>query len=114
MIISEARFAAGVKNTDGTVRIFDDISCLLRSLTAPGAGVVWVHDFQTERWFPAKESYVLHSQGLITPMGSGLAAVASHDAAEALQREYGGTILQWQEAQAVTLTGTGTALAGSK
>jgi len=102
MIISEMRFAGALMETDGAVRLFDDVGCLLRALPERVAAV-WVHDVQTEQWLPAETAYVLSGGRIITPMSSGLVVVGNREAAEALRGHVGGTILRWPEAQALTI-----------
>lgn len=78
---------------------FDDIGCMLdyEHDKAGTIGVLepYVHDYTTRRWIPsALGVYLLASEErLRTPMGSGIVAFASTDAAKHAQKEYGGTVM---------------------
>jgi copper chaperone NosL len=101
MLISEERFSTASLVDKGGERLyfyFDDVGCLLdyeREL--PGGVTVferYVHDHDTRAWVPAEDaSFLLAGATLQTPMGSGIAAFATPDAAHAAADQYGGEVL---------------------
>ena len=83
MIVSEARFASGLRDASGDTVAFDDLGEFLDAARkdpalAPKA---YVHDLETEAWLPARDAFFVRVPGWSTPMGSGIAAFA--DAARA-------------------------------
>lgn len=104
MRISEARFAAQLSNDRGRSWAFDSIECMVE-WTQEGAEVEeariagwWVTDFEAPgRWLDATGARYLRSQELRSPMGLGLSAYGSPDAARAQQRAHGGDVLNWAE-----------------
>ena len=99
MIVSDPRFAAAAATADGTMSIFDDIGDLLayRKANQPDWAAIWVHDYDTQEWLRAEDAWYLLSPGIHSPMGWGIAAFASEDAARARQGELGGELLRWEE-----------------
>jgi copper chaperone NosL len=104
MIINEPRFAASyvVQQEEGSYQtfIFDDIGDMLHhmqeNLALIGAGW-WVHDYESEEWIDATTAWYVISEGIKTPMGHGMAAFASQEAAEALAAEVGGQVFDWDK-----------------
>ncbi|MFN3337257.1 MAG: nitrous oxide reductase accessory protein NosL [Thermomicrobium sp.] len=99
MILSDARFAAAAATADGETVLFDDIGCLLiyRQKQSPSWAAIWVHDLDTQSWLQAENAWYLVSQGIRSPMGYGIAAFASQDAAQRRQTELGGDLFHWNE-----------------
>lgn len=99
MIISDPRFAAAAATADGTVTPFDDIGDLLayRKANQPDWVAIWVHDYDTQEWLRAEDAWYLLAPGVHSPMGWGIAAFASEEAARARQGELGGELLRWEE-----------------
>jgi copper chaperone NosL len=99
MIISDPRFAAAAVTADGTVTLFDDIGDLLayRKENRPSWVAIWVHDYETQEWLRAEDAWYLLAPGIRSPMGWGLAAFATEEAASARQAELGGELLRWNE-----------------
>ncbi len=106
MIISDPRFAAAAATGDGTMSIFDDIGDLLayRKKNRPEWAVIWVHDYNTQEWLRAEDAWYLLSPAIHSPMGWGIAAFASEEAARARQGELGGELLRWEELSSRELT----------
>lgn len=82
----------------GAVRAFDDLGCLLRSMrrgeTVPER--VWVHDVESAEWLDAATAHFVRDDGLTTPMGFGIVALANEEAA----RRSGGptpTVYDWED-----------------
>ena len=98
MIISDERFAAAtVATVDGASRhlLFDDIGDMLAyERKHPEIQVQrrYVHDHATREWLNAAAAIYLKADGLHTPMGSGIAAFATREAAEKLSTDNPGEI----------------------
>ena len=93
MVIDDARYAAAwaPRGSARGGRHFDDIGCLLNNLTkhpAPEGARFFVHDYQTEAWLPAAGATYLVSTAIRSPMAYGIAAAATHEAAERLAVQY--------------------------
>ena len=86
MIINEANFAAAYWTVDGEARRFDDVGEMLKFMheNAEERASTWVHDVNTAEWLRAEEAWFVMSAGLMTPMGTGVAAVANEEDARAL------------------------------
>jgi copper chaperone NosL len=104
MVISEQRFAAQALTTKGRAFSFDAIECMAEWLRAGEAVPVadlhslWVSDFAGgETWLRADDAVFLRSQQTRSPMGMGLSAHASAEAARRYQAELGGELLSWDE-----------------
>jgi copper chaperone NosL len=79
MIISDERFAAAVVTATGEALKFDDLGCLIEheaDQIRPD-GSYWVRDFGSREWLNAREATFVHSSSIASPMGFGLAALAS-------------------------------------
>ncbi len=100
MIISEPRFAAAYRASDGTVRRFDDLGDMvtygLDTAELDGARA-WVHDYETEEWIEAPEAIYVLAAGLETPMSRGVVGFAESSRAEAYGAEVEGRVLDWEE-----------------
>jgi copper chaperone NosL len=102
MVISERQFAGQALNTKGRAFSFDAIECLAEWVrageTVPAADLhsLWVSDFTApETWLRAEDAVFLHSDQVRSPMGMGLSAHGSQEAARRYQAELGGEILTW-------------------
>lgn len=85
MIISDVRFAAGAR-TGAAVSRYDDIGCLVRHAghdLVAGHARGYVHDAGTEQWLDAGGAAYVRLPALRTPMGTGVAAYATAEAATA-------------------------------
>lgn len=89
MVIVDERAAAALQ-LDGPAPdqppVFDDVGCLIDHLAAAPASSsarAWVKDHDTRAWLPASDATYALSDDIETPMGSGLAAFASPEAARA-------------------------------
>jgi copper chaperone NosL len=81
MLVSDLAFAAAYRAEGGDARVFDDFACLLREL--PSAKVrVWVKDYETSEWLDAGSAFFVRSESIETPMGGGIVAFSSREAAE--------------------------------
>jgi len=106
MSIIDLRFAGQVINNLGQHENFDDIGCLILYLKRLGLeeerslGAIYVKDFATTEWAPAKEAFYV--QGRIdTPMSFGIVAFKSQEQAEEMAQKIEGKIISWEEVKLV-------------
>lgn len=95
MIIGDEHFAAALVNPTGEALKFDDIGCLIESESErirPDVAY-WVRDAGSGEWLDARSATFVHSPGVVSPMGFGLAA---HPAGRAAS-EPKGRMLRFQE-----------------
>lgn len=94
MIVSEARHAAAARGAGGEVARFDDLGCLVDFLEErPGeTWRAWVHDGDGEL-LAAQQAFYARGPETSTPMGSGLQAFETEDAARRFARDHGGTLV---------------------
>ena len=97
MLISEERFAAALTTATGETKTFDDVGCLLHDLSRQDRSMVhvWVHDYSSGRWLEASRAVFVHSDDVPTPMGGGLFAFSTQEAAEQFAREVHGTVMRF-------------------
>lgn len=107
MIVSEDRFAAAlVLSGEREVRklVFDDVNCLIQHMSKEPLAAnshAYVHDFETKTWIVASSATFVRSAKLHTPMASQVIASSSRQSAETLLKDYPGSILSWNEVQAL-------------
>lgn len=82
MIISEVPYSAQYILTDGKVKKFDDIGCMIDYIKHTNneldkISAVFVRDYNSNKWIDAKEAHFLRSTLIITPMGHGIVAFIS-------------------------------------
>ncbi len=101
MAISDKRFAGELVASDGTVRKFDDLGCMLRDLKDADAAnrkvTGFVIDYEDRGWVGFTEARYLRSETVKTPMGSGLVAFRDASEAEAAGARYGGQVVGYAE-----------------
>jgi nitrous oxide reductase accessory protein NosL len=99
MIISEPRFAAAYYTGDGEARIFDDIGgmAIHHAEHQEDVSRFWVHDYKTEAWIIADQSFFVMSENLQTPMGHGVVAFSDQLTAENLITDLGGMLMTFNE-----------------
>lgn len=99
MIISEARFAAAYRSTDGSERIFDDLGGLLLSSRESGEALdpasTWVHDFETEEWVAVEHAYFVPTLSVTSPMGHSIISFNDESRANAFAADVGGEVILW-------------------
>jgi copper chaperone NosL len=102
MIVSDERFAAGmiIERTDGSrvALAFDDVNCLFDFERDCDDGRVlarYVHDVNTREWLDASTAAFVASDGLETPMASGVGAAASRDDLVDLRARLAGDLLDF-------------------
>ena len=98
MILAEERFAAVGRSAAGEEVRFDDLECAARFLAdrAAESWTAWAHDSAGPEWLPAAAA-AYAATDTVTPMGSGLLAFASAEAARAAG---GGEPLGWSDVRA--------------
>jgi len=108
MVISDRQFTAQALTAKGRAFKFDAIECLAGWVrgddAVPAADLhsLWVADFaDPEAWLPAEGAVFLKSPDVRSPMGAGLTAHASAEAARRVQADVGGEILTWSEVVAL-------------
>jgi copper chaperone NosL len=101
MVVEDRRYAAGYRLENGAAHKFDDIGDMVLFLPMEKSKIasIWVRSVEEDRWLPAADAFFVQSVRIESPMGSGLAAVAGRERAEALARETGGEVLTWQQLQ---------------
>ncbi len=95
MIISDPAFATASLLEDGTAYKFDDLGDMLKyHFERPDKIVAqyFVHDYQTQEWLTADDAVFVQSASLVSPMGYGLAAFSTREAAEAFASEREGQV----------------------
>ncbi len=99
MIVNDDRYAAAAVTAEGDAHKFDEICCLIDYLAEHPAEVkgLWVRGYQSGQWHDARQAAYAFGPKLQTPMGSGLAAVATREEADALAAEWGGKVLHYDE-----------------
>jgi copper chaperone NosL len=97
MLVSDLVFAAAYRAEDGEARVFDDIGCLLNELPPSGARV-FVHDFETSQWIDGGAAYFARTTSVQTPMGGGILAFSSREAA----KKHGGEVLRFADLKEAT------------
>jgi copper chaperone NosL len=106
MTIADPRFTAEAITGTGRSVVFDDVGCLAAWLARNSAPIAstWVTSFVDQReWMDATRAVYLRSNGLRTPMASGLAALRPGHEADSVQAAIGGTLLSWHELLAAPL-----------
>lgn len=86
MIIGDDRFAAEVIDRRGEVETFDDIGCMLTARRGADPRGVFVRAFDGGGFVRGDRAFVVRGEGIASPMGFGLAAFASREAALAEAR----------------------------
>lgn len=102
MIISDPRYAAGYAHEISAGRYeslaFDDIGDLLAHMTNyPERKIVawYVHDYESEAWLDATTAYYVVSEQIASPMGHGISAHRTQDAAAVMAQDKAGRVYDW-------------------
>ena len=98
MIISEKQYSAQYVLSDGSVKKFDDIGCIIEHLkqTKNEAGkvsAIFVRDYSTNNWINIKNAHFLKSKNISTPMGHGIVAFLNQEDLKNIQTEIEGEYL---------------------
>jgi copper chaperone NosL len=104
MIISDVRFASGYAYEISEGRFqslaFDDIGEMLKHAAKhPEHNIVswYVHDFDSEEWLDAASALYVVSDKIQAPMGTGVTAHASQEAADRQAAQFQGEVIDWNE-----------------
>lgn len=99
MLINDDRFAAASLTSQGEVRKFDDIGCLMlyHSQQQEQPKRVWVRDYTQDRWLDARTAFYIQSKQIASPMGYGIAATATQQAAETLAKQWKAPPFRFEE-----------------
>ena len=95
MYISRPGFAGEIRDRDGVLTKYDDIGCLLHAMLEMRGALpeVWVEDHRTGELISLLEATLVYGEGIDTPMGFGIVALADDADAGALAAERGGTLV---------------------
>lgn len=101
MTVADDRFIAQLVTGTGKVLIYDDPGCLataLRDGVVEGDQIrsLWVTNYlEPAALLDAHDAWFVQSDGVHTPMASGLVAVPSKAQADSLAGSLNGTVLRW-------------------
>ncbi len=100
MAISEKQFAAEFFTTEGEVRKFDDIGCMVDYLKANAAtkpATYFFVDYETKKWIKGKAVTLVKSDSLATPMYGGIVAFDDQARANAAAPKIKGKFISLEE-----------------
>lgn len=99
MIISEEKFASGLVAQDGTSRPFDDAGEMIATIQQEGLGTnrAWVHDYDTVEWIDATEAFYVVAKDVVSPMGTGVVAFSTKEAADGFAASHSGIVMSWED-----------------
>lgn len=109
MVIMDEEFATQIVTKTGKAFKFDSIECLAAYIkdqeTSVSDQTLWVHDFSTSEWLNANEAIFVKSEVIKSPMGMGLLALNSNEAAKNHITQYPGKIVGWDELLSLEMKG---------
>ena len=117
MVISDVKYAAAWRQSDGSEEHFDDIGCMVLLNGERHMGVdtrYWAHDFTSEAWLDALNLSYVHSPEIKSPMGYGIAAHMNSEDAQTFAETIVGTmvgtmsapdVLNWNALQLAMIDG---------
>ncbi len=109
MMIADTRFAAAlaVREPNGMVRraVYDDIGEMLAVAPPAAQHKFYVMAFDAGAWRDAPAAVYVHSDRVMSPMATGVAAFTDRRAAEAFAAEHSGVVLNFPEASAKAAAG---------
>ncbi len=103
MTISDSKFGGELITLKGKIYKFDDLHCIRSfykagSLPASEINSIWFVDFANPgKLIPAKNSILLKSDALRSPMGGNLAAFSSNESLEKFKSQYPGETITWEQ-----------------
>ncbi len=103
MIISDERFACAtvVRAARGSeARLFDDFNCQRQfEQDHPNETILarWGHDYESGAWLHPEQGWFVHSETLVTPMGSQTALFADEESARRFAERQDGTVLSFRD-----------------
>ncbi|NIP37602.1 MAG: hypothetical protein GWO07_00890 [Candidatus Dadabacteria bacterium] len=98
MIISEKQYSAQYILSDGSIKKFDDIGCMIEHIKKtkdePGkVSATFVRDYKTNNWINVNNAHFFKSDKISTPMGHGIISFSSEEDLKEAQSKTGGTNL---------------------
>lgn len=97
MGIRDASLAAEVL-IDGKPMKFDDIGCMVIYLQQhKNIDAAFVHAYDSKEWIDFQKSYFVHDSSIESPMGYGIAAFLTKQAAEKFANKHGGQVFSADE-----------------
>lgn len=100
MIISEPRFAATYRTTEGEDKKFDEIGGMLVMADLLGhfeSADFWANDYNSEEPIPVNEAFFVRGGEVTSPMDFRIVAFDTQEAAHAFSASRGGTQHTWTE-----------------
>ncbi len=99
MLITDERHAAALTGGSAGQLLFDDIGELVATVqeTELDLRKVWVHSYDTKVWLDGISAYYVVDPSRYTPMGTGVVAFATNEAAATFLGSANGTVLTWSE-----------------
>ncbi len=98
MLISDSRFAAVWRTHAGSEMHFDDVGCMIamiRHMGGIGGSELFVRSFDDSGWLDARVASYIHADGIASPMGYNIAALADPDREAALVSGDGTRVQTW-------------------
>lgn len=95
MLLSQPGFAGELRDARGVLTKYDDIGCLLRAMRDSRGEMpeAWVEDHEAGELVPLLSAALVRSSDAPTPMGYGIVAFASQDAARTYVAQHGGELV---------------------
>ncbi|WP_457639374.1 nitrous oxide reductase accessory protein NosL [Persephonella sp.] len=101
MKITDPRYGSELVLKTGKVYKFDSIECLaayyIENKDKEKIHSLWVPDFLTKEFIPARSAVYLHSPDLPSPMGLNLTAFKNQQELEKVKEKYGGEVMNWEQ-----------------
>jgi copper chaperone NosL len=101
MAISEKRYAVEWADMEGNVIKFDNVDCMVRYVSGHGlrnkAAAWFVMDSDGKEWLDARQAFLVKSDSIHGPMGSGVLAVKDQAAANGLAGRFSGQVLRFDD-----------------
>lgn len=97
MVVSDRRFAAAWRDSNGREAYFDDIGCMVHEAhdQAIHDATLFVPNYDDETWLYAEDAFFVMDDEFRTPMAFGIAAFDSEDAAS--QAPGGHMVMHWDD-----------------
>ena len=108
MVVSDARYAAATLIESGHTHKFDDLAEMFLFQAKHPEDVVrawFVHDYTTETWMRGENAFYVMSSEIHSPMGYGVVAFETREAADAFAAELGASqVFTFDELNALMIT----------
>ena len=101
MKITDPRYGSELLLKTGKPYKFDSIECMaaffIENKDKLPIASLWVPDFLSKEFIPAKTAFYLHSKDLPSPMGLNLSAHKTLENLNKVKQKYGGEQLKWKD-----------------